>query len=369
MEKFRSLFPITKDFVYFNHASTGPMSLSAKKVIETCMDTYLGRAEFDFDEYFSNLNEARTKVAQLIGADPGEITFVQNTSQGLYIALINLPLELGDKILVMDEVFPAARYVVDYNLGYLDKKYVSFCGKDPVEAVKSHLDKNVKAVVIDYVQFLTGEMIDLKQLSAFLKQKGIYLVVDAIQAIGAIDFNVRDVEVDFLACGAAKWLFGPSGTGFLYINKKNFKSLKKLQTGWLGADWKSFEHLEPEIPLFDDARMFEQGTRNIIGIRAFSENIKILLEYGLENVERNILALKRALKQGFQELNYEIVTPEQGPQSGIITVKPNKDPKSIFNLLKENRIIISLRNNCLRFSPHFYNTYDEVEKIFDILER
>ncbi len=367
LHKVRSLFPITKESIFFNHAATGPMSLPARKAIEECIKVYSRQAEFRFDEYFGRLNTARTLVARLIGADPEEITFTHNTSEGLYVTLINLPLHEGDKILVMDEVFPTVRYIVDYNLPHVEKKYIPFLGRDAIEVVKSNLDESVKVVVVDFVQFLSGEMIDLKSLGMFLKEKEIYLVVDGIQAIGAVDFSVQETEVDFLACGGAKWLFGPSGTGFLYINKKNFGDLKKLHTGWLGADWRSFENFDSYPPLFEDARKFEQGTRNVIGISAFCENIKILLEYGIEQIQGQILGLKNLMRQKFVELNYGIITPGQGPQSGILTVSPTKDPKSIFGRLAENRVVISFRNNCLRFSPHFYNTKEEVEKIVTLL--
>ncbi len=365
----RNLFPITRESIYFNHAAIGPMSLPAKRAIELCVDVYSRQAEFQLDDYFTTVKTARAIIAQLINAKPEEIAFTHNTSEGIYITLINLPLQEGDTVLIMDEVFPAVRYVADYNLSNLNIKYVPFAGRNAVEVVESHIDKKVKAVVVDFVQYLSGEMIDLKQLGSFLKNRGIYFVVDGIQAIGAIDFNLQETEVDFLACGAAKWLFGPSGAGFLYVNKRHFRSLKKFHTGWLGAEWRAFENCEINPPLFDDARMFEQGTRNIMGISAFSENVKILLEYGLKNVQAQILNIKADLRKRFKQLNYEIVTPEYGPQSGIITIKPENDAKSLFNLLKENNVIISLRSNCLRFSPHFYNSNEEVEKVFEILKK
>jgi selenocysteine lyase/cysteine desulfurase len=344
------------------------MSVPAREAIEKCLDIYSQQAEFEIDKYNEQIKRTRCLIARLIGAEPEEITLTHNTSEGIYISLINLPLKEGDKILVMDEVFPAVRYVVNHNVPHLEKEFISFSRKNPIEAVQNNLDKNVRAVVVDLAQYLSGEMIDLSKLGNFLKKNGIYLIVDGIQAIGAIDFNVRKTEVDFLSCGAAKWLFGPSGAGFLFVNKKNFDKLKRFHTGWLGAEWGNFEDCRIQPPLFDDARMFEQGTRNIIGISAFSENIKILLEYGLKNVQENIQLLKAELRRRFEELNYEILTPDNLPQSGIITVRPQEDVKSVHNLLRENNVVVSLRSNYLRVSPHFYNTQEEVSKIFEILK-
>lgn len=368
INKFRKLFPITQSKIYLNHASTGPMSINAKEAIEECTRVYQSRAEFDFETYFEKLRISRKFYAKLVNAEPQEITFTHNTSEGIYIALINLPLKEGDEIIVMNEVFPAVRYVVQHNLPEINKKFVNLCGGDPVKIIKKNLTRRTRAVVLDHTQFFTGEVIDLLPLSEFLRNKGIFLIVDGIQSIGAIEFDTKKIWVDFLSAGGGKWLFGPGGAGFLYVNKQNFKILKRLHTGWLGVDWKSFENFEISPPLFEDARMFEMGTRNVIGISGLTEHIKILLGFGVRNVQTRVLKLKRQLREGFEELKIPVITPEKEPQSGIITIKPENSRK-VYEYLNKNRVIISLRNNCLRFSPHFYNTEEEIEMIFKIMGR
>ena len=363
----RRIFPITDDFIYLNHAGTGPLPTPARHAIEECLGVYQGRGQFTIEEYFSRLQDARCTIARFINARPEEITFTHNTSEGLYIALVNLPLKPGDEILVMDEVFPAARYVVKYNLPGIEKRFIRFSGQDSISVIEKNLTSRTRAVVLDYVQFLNGEMVDLKSLCPYLLEKGIYLVVDGIQAIGAVNFDVKKIPVDFLACGSAKWLFRPPGTGFLYVNSRNFKILNRFHTGWLGADWGDFEHFDTEPELFPDARMFEPGTRNMPGISALKENIKLLLEFGMERVEKRVLYLKELLHQGFLELGYKIITPSKGPQSGIITIKPDR-AGVIYEKLKKRKVVISLRNGCLRFSPHFYNTEEEIEQVLCLLK-
>lgn len=342
------------------------MSLYAKKAIEECINVYQNQAEFDFDTYFEKLRKSRLIFAKLINAEPEEIVFTHNTSEGIYIALINLPLKNGDEIIVMNEVFPAVRYVVEYNLPGIKKKFVNFCGRDQTKMLSNILTPKTRAVVIDHTQFCTGEMIDLLPLSEFLMNRGIYLIVDGIQSVGAIEFDTNRLRVDFLSCGGGKWLFGPGGAGFLYINKKNFEILRRLHTGWLGVDWKSFKDFKSLPPLFNDARMFEMGTRNVIGISGLTEHIKILLEFGVKNVEKRILKLKNQLREGFKRLKIPIITPEDGPQSGIITIRPDNSDR-LYEHLTKNQVIISLRNNSLRFSPHFYNTEKEIEYVLSLL--
>jgi cysteine desulfurase/selenocysteine lyase len=365
--EFRKLFPITESCIYFNHAGTGPLSLPAQRAIERCLSIYASQAEFDTEKYFSIIREARATVARFINAIPEEITFTHNTSEGIYIALCNLPLNESDMILVMDEVFPAVRYVVDNNLPHVKKKYIPFAGQDPITVVQSNMDKGLKAVVIDYVQFLSGETIELQRLSEFTSERGLYLVVDGIQGIGAMSFDAAANNVDFLACGSAKWLFGPSGAGFLYVNKRNFDRLRCQHAGWLGAGWTGFEDITRNPPLHKDARKYEMGTRNVIGIRALSENINILLQYGMTQVEARILKLKSLLRDSFEDLGLSMLTPISGKQSGILTVCPPAGVEGLYHHLKESRMILSMRNQSLRFSPHFYNSEEEVEQVVETI--
>lgn len=369
LSHYRKLFPITEESIYFNHAGTGPMSVPAQRAIQQCIDTYSRQAEFQIDEYFDLVKKARANVARFLNADPGEITFTHNTSEGIYIALMNLPLEPGDEVIVMDEVFPAVRYIVDHNLPFITKKYVAFSGRDTAEVVRENMHERSKAVVVDYVQFLSGETLDLAKLSSFTKEQGIYLVVDGIQGVGALDYDVRQQDVDFLACGAAKWLFGPSGAGFLYVNKRIFDRIHALHSGWLGAKWVGFEDTTINPALYADARRYELGTRNIMGIQALSANINVLLQFGTKRVQERIMSLKSRLRRFLEDSLYEILTPKRGLQSGIITCRMAGDMKKLYKHLQESGIVVSLRNGYLRLSPHFYNTEEEVDQIIDTIDR
>lgn len=365
----KRLFPISREFIYLNHAGTGPLSAPAREVMEKYMAIFTAQAELPVDEYFAKVREWRLTVAGLIKAKPQDITFVHNTSEALYIALMNVPLVEGDKILVMEEAFPAIRYITKNNLPEVTKIFVPFLNRDPVQVIREHLDDKLKVVVLELAHYLTGEMFNLDPLIKFLKKRDIFLIVDGIQAVGALDLDIPSIGVDFLACGAGKWLFGPTGAGFLYINGEHIGKLKRTHRGWLGAQWKGFTDCEVNPPLYPDARMFELGSRNIIGISALVENINILLKYGMANIQENIMILKNAMREKFCALGYEILTPSKPPHSGILTVRPPGNAQEIYQCLNEANVIVSLRSGALRFSPHFYNTKEEIEEVFNILNK
>jgi cysteine desulfurase/selenocysteine lyase len=222
-------------------------------------------------------------------------------------------------------------------------------------------------VIVDHIQYFTGERIPISALSNFLKDRGIYLIVDGIQAVGSINVDIKKEGIDILSCGGSEWLNGPQGTGFLYISDEAFINLNKTHTGWLGAPWEDYLNFERLPEPFDDARRFELGTRNTIGIAGLSESIKELLEYGIVKIENKIKSLNSILLKGLKNENFEILTPEDRI-AGIVTGRSeSKSSFDVFNKLKENNIIISLRNDAIRFSPHFYNTSKEIEKVLNMI--
>jgi len=367
-DRIRSLFPVTRLHIYFNHASNGPLSLPARKALVADLELYSRQADYDLPEYFARLDRARNAVAGLLGADPEEIAFTSSTSYGLYIALRNLSLERGDRVLVMDEVFPTVRCCVDQNYPHVERKYVRFGGEDPVAVVRKHLTRKTRAVIVDWVNFFTGEVLDLDRLGKYLAARHVKFVVDGMQGLGALRIDVRKTPVDFLTGGGNKWLFSTQGIGYVYVNRKNFRTLKKTPTGWLGLDWPNFESFKKMPGIRNDARRFEMGTRNALGAHALTINIGILKAFGWDRVEVKIQAVKSLLRRGLAGLGYEILTPADGRQSGIITARPKADPAALYKRLTAHRVVLSLRNGALRFSPHFYNNQAEARKIIAILE-
>jgi selenocysteine lyase/cysteine desulfurase len=144
--------------------------------------------------------------------------------------------------------------------------------------------------------------------------------------------------------------------------------LRKTPTGWLGLDWPNFENFKKMPRIRNDARRFEMGTRNALGSHALTVNIGILKAFGFNRVEVKIQKVKSVLRRGLTDLDYDILTPATGRQSGIITARPKTDPAALYKLLTANRVVLSLRNRALRFSPHFYNNEAEARKVISILE-
>ncbi len=370
IEKFRKFFPITKHTTYFNHASTGPLPITAARAIEDVVQKYVHWADIPIDILWGEFEGTREIIARFIGATEDEIAFVKNTSQGILIAMNSIPWQRGDNVIVLADAFAANLYPFYYLWPQIEKRFLKIGdGKNFLGRLKKVANRKTKAISIDWVNWLSGVKLDLKEIGDFCDRHNIFLIVDAIQGLGAFEINLKSLRIDFLTCGSSKWLCGPHGIGFLYVAKERLKELVPTNIGWLSAEVKTFHKLVPLGPLKKTAARFEEGTKNLMGICGLKECIKIFQKAGIKNIEKKVLYLTDLLIKKAQENNYEILSPtEKNLRSGIISMHPRHiDVKKTYERLIKNKIIVSLREGWLRISPHFYNTSAEIEKIFKII--
>lgn len=366
IEKVRELFPITKRKIYLNHASVGPLTTRAREA----MERFLGvQIEGDVTkELLEGVEETRELAARLLGADPGEIAFVKNTSQGLIIPINALDWEKGVNVILNKDGFPANIYPWIYVLPDVEKRYIELKGcENFIEKCSSVVDERTKAVTVDWVDFLTGERVDLESLCDFCQKRGILLFVDGIQGLGAIKIDLSTIKVDFFSSGASKWLFGPLGIGIMYISKRVLDRLKLTNTGWLSAQWVDFNNFSELPPLKNSAARYEEGTKNLIGIFGLMEHLKLILEIGPAEIEKRIFHLREILINGLKDKGCEILSPiSKKNGSGIVTFKHVKtDSEVLYEELIKKKIIVSLRSGWIRVSPHFYNTDDEIKELLN----
>ncbi|MGH7646594.1 MAG: aminotransferase class V-fold PLP-dependent enzyme, partial [Gemmatimonadaceae bacterium] len=258
-------FPWTESgsTVYLNNASTGPLPA---RTVRAMAEFNAKRAEpyriTDADE-FDTIAHTRELVAKLINASPAEVACMVNTSYGINVAARTLPLESGDIVLGFDREFPANVYpwMALESRGVRTMRLPTDANGVPDErALVTALDRpGVKVVAVSWVQFSTGFRTDLTLLGRLCRDRGIWLVVDAIQGLGAATLDVAACQIDLLACGGQKWLLSPWGSGFLYVRDELARTLEPAVVGWLSMRASlDFAHLvDYEFGYHDDARRFE----------------------------------------------------------------------------------------------------------------
>ena len=367
-------FPWTAETIYLAAASVGPLPERARLAIEAFNAKRTAPHLLPDRELNAVAAAARSAAAQLVHAEPEEIALVPNTSTGLQAAAGALPLGAGDVVLVSDREFPANVYpwlARRRNGVIVERVPVTPEGfPDEDRLVERVADPRVKVLAVSAVQFSNGYRADLARLGAACRAGGAWLVVDAIQALGAVPVDVRAVPVDLMACGGQKWLLGPWGSGFCYVRRDLVGRLVPPMSGWMSyrgmEDYSNL--LSYDERLVDDARRFEAAgpaTQDQLGLTA---SIGLLLELGVEAIAVYLRWLGEPVLAWAASRGVRISSPtDPRHRSQIVCLAP-PDAREAHRRLRQAGVVSSLREGAIRLAPHCYNTIEEREKVVEVLE-
>jgi len=368
----RALFPIAGRYAYLDHAAIAPLATP----VRSTMDVFLTRQEeepFDQAHWERLRGQVRSRVAELISAGAESITFVKNTTAGLGLVAAGLDWEAGDNIVGVDREFPSNIYpwMGLQRKGVELRLYRPEQGRIDVKALAQLCDRRTRVLAISAVQFWSGFRTDLGALSKALTGRDVLLVVDAIQAVGAVQLDLARAPVDFLCAGAQKWLLGPMGIGFAYVGPR---MLERLNPVTIGPDSvvRDDEYFEYDLTLKPDARRFEEAAPNYPGILGMGAAVNLLLRCGPPAVEEVVLRLADRLRDELPRRGYELVFRPMLPseRSGIASFRhPRMVPAELHTRLREAGVIISLRGDFLRASPHYYNSDEDIDRLLEALPR
>ncbi|HEY5626032.1 MAG TPA: aminotransferase class V-fold PLP-dependent enzyme [Gemmatimonadota bacterium] len=373
----RSEFPAFQErgAIYLNSASVGPLPQRTRRALEEFNEQACAPDHRVHDYVIEIPDTARKQCAQLIGAQPHEIALGSNTTFGLSLAASALPLESGDIVLLLDGEFPANVYPW-LNLERRGVR-VEFVSRDehglPDEsaALQRLSQGDVRVFSASLVNFFSGYRLDLAALSRECRRHGTYLVVDGIQALGAVPVDVSAVPIDILACGGQKWLLGPNGAGFVYVREGLFEELEPATVGWLSfKPAQDFTRLtEYAFEPLDDARRFELGSLSFYCLKGLNLSLSLLLELGSRSIMEHIHHVQQPLVEWVESRDDVgwASDPAPGRRSGILSFRP-REPEKVEARLREARITTSLREGAIRVAVHAFNTRQEIERLISVVE-
>lgn len=371
-EAIRAEFPITRNYNFQNHAAVAPMSRRACEAARR----YLAHCEENASVgggFYRHADQVRQLCARLINANPDEVTFIKNTSEGLSMVANGLSWRNGDNVVSTNVEFPANVYPWQALAarGVQLRTAIEEDGRIPLERITELINDRTRVVTISTVQFASGFRADLAALGRFCKDKGVFFCVDAIQSLGALPIDVEAMHIDFLSADAHKWLCGPEGIGVFYVRKDVQGYLRPTTIGWASMkNMLDFDHYQFEF--HDDARRYDSGAYNLAGVYGLGGCVELLLEVGIDNIEQRVLHLTDSLVAGLRDKGYRVISSrEPGEASPIVAFMSDvHDHEEVCDHLQaEHRIIITTRSRRLRASPHFYNTPKEIGQLVDVLPR
>jgi selenocysteine lyase/cysteine desulfurase len=366
-------FPWTTGWTYLNHASTGPLPERARRAVLALTDQRSTPFRLADAALQSILGDARRAAARLINADVEDIALATNTSFGLNLAARMLPFEPGDIVLVSDREFPANvfpwRGLADRGVSMELVPVTEQGWPDEPRIIERMDDPRVRALAVSHVQFHNGYAVDLDRLGAAARASGTWLVVDSIQALGHLPFDVRKTPVDVLACGGQKWLLSPWGSGFFYVRRELVGELVSPFGGW-----SAFQGTDNFTTLCDyrggprpDARRFELVTLPFQDLLGMVHALNLLDELGVENIAAQVARVGEPVREWAARRGIRLLSPVGGSDSGMVCLAAEDLPRGLA-ALHEAGVTASVREGALRLSPHCYNTVEELARVAEILE-
>ena len=368
IREIREKFPVTRSKVFLNHAAYSPLP---QPVVDAMRRYNEELCRYEIDE--SKYSLGQEILAKLVGAERGEVALVPNTSTGLNIVANMLDYHVGSNVVTTDLEYPSVVYPwLKEKLG-VEVRYVkNVNGRVLVEDMEKAIDYKTVVVTISHVGYANGFRHDLKAMADIAHEHGAYLVVDAIQSLGAMPINVRRDNVDFLTASCYKWLLGPAGAGYLYIRKELVERFEPPFIGWASVKPEVFDTVEFwdiwKLQLSKTASRFEVGSPSFISFIGAAVAIQLLLDVGIENIQKRVLDLTELLMSSVKSMGLRLTTPEDREcRSGIVHFLVDRAQERAEKLKKKG-IIVSARSKGLRVAPHFYNTKEEIERLIKELK-
>lgn len=365
-------FKLDNDVTYLNHAAVAPWPQRTKQAVQQFAEENATVGSKNYLQWVERETELRQMLATLINAPShDDIALLKNTSEGLSVVAHGLPWQAGDNVVISNQEFPSNRIVWESLQEYGVKiRQVDLAnGTSPEQALINACDENTRLLSISSVQYASGLKMALVPLGTHCRANNILFCVDAIQSIGAHQFDVQACQADFVMADGHKWMLAPEGLALFYCRAELRDQLKLHQYGWHMLR-NAFDFSQTDWQPADNAVRFECGSPNMLLAHALHASISLLLEVGMASVE-SLLQSKMRCLFGLLAQNDEltIISDQRSDRyAGIVTFQHKQiDAEVLYQYLMSQGVMCAPRGGGVRFSPHFYTTESRLKHAIDLV--
>lgn len=364
----RGAFPITQRRSYLFAGGMAPLSRPGREALEAYGELCASDPVAAYREYPPReTDRLRATVAQFVSARPEEIAILDSTSRGNNLAVQMIDARPGANVVVDSTTYPSALFpwLLPAKAHVEIRRVPDQRGLPVVEAFERLVDKRTAAISVSHVCRLTGFRHHLRSLSRLAHEVGAFLLVDAAQSVGAVQIDVEEAGADVMAFGAMKWLLGTPGIGFLYVRPSLAERFALPQAGPAGA-----RRVGGKIAPAVGSLRHELSSLHWGGLAASRRGMELLLEPGLEAVERRVLWLSGLLIGGLRERGIEVWTPTEPERRAGIVAFRHRQPDALRLHLRELGVDVWgwQDRELMRADPHVYNVAADIERLLDGLD-
>jgi len=370
--EFSQHFDLDDDVIYLNHAAVAPWPRCTEQAVNAFCRENVTIGSKKYSNWLKVEARLKRQIATLVNASSHkEIALVKNTSEALSFVAYGLNWDKGDNIVTSDEEFPSNMIPWESlaNQGVIVKKTHLKGFEDPTDALIHQIDNNTRLLTISSTQYASGLRIDLERLGEACRQHKVLFCIDAIQSVGAFEFDVQLYQADFVMADGHKWMLGPEGLGFFYCKQSSINKLKLSQFCWhMVEDMGNYDATTWEET--NTARRFECGSPNMLSIHALSASIGMLLDIGMDNIAKSVIERGQYTIDLVKKNNgLTLLTNPNTSGNNIIVFKPNRaSTEDLFEYLVSNGVVCAKRGGGIRFSPHFYTPESIIDRAFKLID-
>lgn len=360
-------YPLEDGLLYLNAANVCPASrLVMDRHLEYLRDFHSNPSFQNRDKYVALRESLRQKLARMLRVSAGWIAITRNTSEGSNIIVKGVDLKPGDEVLITDHNHPSnndAWRVRAQRDGFVVKSLPVPIPAPSAETLVADFERAItprtRVIAITHVTSTTSIRYPAREIAALARQRNIYVHLDGAQSFGALDVNLADLGCDSYSASAHKWLMGPLEAGILWVREER---IPQIWPSIVTAGWT--DHLQ-------GARKFEVfGQRDDPRVVALEAAVDFINVIGVPTVEARVQALATRAKLQLQDIPAVHLKTNLEPQLSAGVVKfhlKNVPTKQAYDTLWEkHRLAIAMTPSGdaegLRFSPHVYNSTDEVDR-------
>jgi len=355
----RAKFPVTKSSVYLNTAAAGPLADSTAKAGASYYEQMMNDGDVHWDEWLARREEVRAQVAAFINAEPDEIGFTTNTSSGMN--LIIDALEKHGEVISPDLEFPVT--TIPWMHRRIPVHLVRAVeGVVRPEDLRTAMNTRTGILSLSYVQFSNGFRADLDEVASIKRNHA--LVVNASQAAGVFEIDVRRMKIDALCATGHKWMRSGYGSGFVYLSRELQATSRQRSIGWLSVQ-DPYAMRNDEVHLRHDvSSRAELGCPHFAGVFALAASIEMMQSIGMASIEARTLELNRVLTERLSEIGYQVLSPLANEKfRSAETLVHAEKPAQIVQDLASEKIFVTEKPQGFRVSTDFFNNEHDIEQL------
>lgn len=363
------------DAVWLNSAQQGPLPRVAAEAAHEALSWKIAPHRYPADCDQRVPQRLKHALARLVNVAARDIILGNCASYGLHQLAGGIRWRPGDEVLLVDGDFPATVYPwlplrrCDVNVRIVRPRGAVFDATD----LADNLTPATRVLCTNWVNSFTGYAVDVEMLGDLCRSHDIVFVLNASQAIGTRPIDLAEAPVDALVSCGQKWLCGPYGTGFCWIDPAVRENLVPTQAYWSAMQRAGQSTSMRDYTLHDNigAPAFDVfATANYLNFLPWAASVEYLLDQGIDRIAEHNHALVSRLTEGLDAEKYDVLSPRHGPERSTLAVVSHRDAgrnDELRDALARDGVYVAVREGHLRVSPHLYNTEDDIDRAVTIL--